>query len=75
MRIKIFELDKEFRDVVLEMGGEINWTNDDDNIDVVFSTKCKVAMVTLDNECIGFSSPKKLGFVVSSSDFRLVEIF
>lgn len=75
MRIKIYQLDKEYQDAVLEMGGEIKWTNGDGDIDVIFSTKAKVSMVTMENECVGFTTPKNVGFVASSDEFMSIEIF
>lgn len=75
MYIKIYQLDKGYQDAVLEMGGEIKWANGSGDIDVVFSTDCKVAVVTLNNECVGFTSPKNIGFDASSDEFYKIEIF
>lgn len=75
MRIKIYQLDKEYQDAVLEMGGKIKFTNGDGDIDVVFSTKCGVGMVTLENDCVGFTNPQNVGFVASSDEFMSIEIF
>ena len=76
MYIRIYQLDKEYQDAVLEMGGKVNWTNGDGDIDVAFSSECGVGLVTMDNDCVGFTNPKKnVGFVASSEEFSSIEIF
>lgn len=75
MYIKIYQLDKDYQDAVLEMGGKVTWTNGDGDIDVVFSSKCGVGLVTMDNKCVGFTNPQNVGFVTSSDEFESIEIF
>lgn len=75
MSITIKQLSKEFKDAVVKMGGKIKYTYADGDIDVIFSARSKVSMVTMENDCVGFTSPNNVGFVTSADDFLSIEIF
>lgn len=73
MYITIYQLDGDYKDCVLEMGGKIQEYNVTKDIDVEFDTSNGIGFVQMGTDVIGFTSPT-VGMTLGRTEYLSIKI-
>ena len=73
MYITIYQLDGDYKDCVLEMGGKIQKHSVTKDIDVEFDTAKGIGFIQMGIDVIGFTSPT-VGMTIDRSEFLSIKI-